>query len=144
MPDGPPTPDIGPSPGAGGSEGSPQGGSEVQSTLRPDQPQESAADAAAKAEAARAQEIQRKEGPEEALREVAAGELPVERIVSNAEVKAITEQLENPDLTPAQRQHWETQLASAQQNAGQVAAMQGELSQLSGNLGAVIAQKESA
>lgn len=148
MPD--PTPDITSPPGAKGPEGTAPGGQE-QSPLRV---VPSAEETARMVAAKRAQETAKEEGPGEALREVAgedqsesttdltAGHLAGERIVSNVEIKAINEQLENPNLTPAQRQHWETQLANAQQRAGQVGELQGELSRLSGNLENVIAQKE--
>jgi len=81
MANGPPSPDMAPPPGSQGPEAAGQ-------TLRPaGPPQESPAQLAAKAEATRAQEIQRKEGPDEALRKV-AGQPSAESAATNAPLSA--------------------------------------------------------
>ena len=77
MPDGPPTPDINTPPSARGPEAPPPGGEEAQSPLRVvPSSEETARMVAAKEEADRAQQIQKQEGPREALREVAGEQTP--------------------------------------------------------------------
>lgn len=77
MPNGPPSPDIATPPGTGGREAPPPGGQEGQSTLRV---VPSAEETARMVAAKRAQETAKEEGPEEALREVAGQQPPVETI----------------------------------------------------------------